>query len=280
MEFTWASAPDDTRTFKTLEKAKPVTLFWWPLSLLFTCRFKKVFKSSCYAHITYLYELWYPNPNLFQDLINANIIDLYWRVLHSDGNNVIILWMKSKKRCCRWRGHESCHCLQGIKCMLSLRFKTTTHTDTQAIQLSQTHWFINTLNVIMLNKEIFPPDADITYESFLESAKHGTASSGFVSLISFVIRIPLEGCHNWGGTAVDAWRDKLEKVIRKETLKIKVKGETDRLFTMEYMEREKTSSKKSQYLSCHVPLVPLPFPEFVYSIVCQSQNCTSRICIH
>lgn len=67
------------------------------------------------SHICMIFSL-----NLFQDLINANIVDLYRRVLHSDSNNVIILWMKGKKSCCRWRGHESCHCLQGIKCKLTL----------------------------------------------------------------------------------------------------------------------------------------------------------------
>jgi len=52
-----------------------------------------------------------------------------------------------------------------------------------------------TLNVIMLNKDIFPPEADITYESFLDKAKQGTASSGLVSATSLVMRIPLAGCH-------------------------------------------------------------------------------------
>jgi hypothetical protein len=51
----------------------------------------------------------------------------------------------------------------------------------------------------MLKRDTLPPEADITYESFLESAMQGTASSGLVSLISFVIRIPLAGCHNCGG---------------------------------------------------------------------------------
>lgn len=61
-------------------------------------------------------------------------------------------------------------------------------------------WLIvRTLNVIMLKRDTLPPEADITYESFLESAMQGTASSGLVSLISFVIRIPLAGCHNCGG---------------------------------------------------------------------------------
>lgn len=58
----------------------------------------------------------------------------------------------------------------------------------------------------MLNNEIFPPEADMTYESFLERAKQGTASSGFVSLISFVINIPLDGCHNCGTTLVEAYK--------------------------------------------------------------------------
>lgn len=64
----------------------------------------------------------------------------------------------------------------------------------------------HTLNVIILKREIFPPEADITYESFFESAKHGTASSGVVSLISFVIKIPLEGCHNCGTMLVVAYK--------------------------------------------------------------------------
>ena len=54
----------------------------------------------------------------------------------------------------------------------------------------------HTLKVIILKREIFPPDADITYESFLDRAKQGTASSGFVSATSLVIRMPLVGCHN------------------------------------------------------------------------------------
>ena len=33
---------------------------------------------------------------------------------------------------------------------------------------------------------------------------HGTASSGFVSLMSFVMRMPLAGCHNGGGKAAVA----------------------------------------------------------------------------
>jgi hypothetical protein len=48
----------------------------------------------------------------------------------------------------------------------------------------------------MLNKDIFPPDADITYESFFDRAKQGTESSGLLSAMSLVIRMPLDGCHN------------------------------------------------------------------------------------
>lgn len=60
------------------------------------------------------------------------------------------------------------------------------------------HYFVTsvTLKVIILNKDIFPPDADITYESFLDKAKQETDSSVFVSVISLVIKIPLDGCHN------------------------------------------------------------------------------------
>ena len=59
---------------------------------------------------------------------------------------------------------------------------------------------IVTLKVIMLNNETLPPEADMTYESFLDSAMHGTASSEFTSLVSFVIIIPLEGCQRIGAT--------------------------------------------------------------------------------
>lgn len=34
---TWASAPDDTRTFRVLEKAKPVILLWCPFNFVLTC---------------------------------------------------------------------------------------------------------------------------------------------------------------------------------------------------------------------------------------------------
>jgi hypothetical protein len=57
-----------------------------------------------------------------------------------------------------------------------------------------------TLKVIMLNNETLPPEADMTYESFLDSAMHGIASSKFTPLVSFVIVIPLEGCHRTGAT--------------------------------------------------------------------------------
>jgi len=55
-----------------------------------------------------------------------------------------------------------------------------------------------TLNVIMLNKDTFPPDADMTYESFFDRAMHGTVSSGFISVISLVMRRPLLGCQRCG----------------------------------------------------------------------------------
>ena len=53
----------------------------------------------------------------------------------------------------------------------------------------------------MLNNETLPPEADMTYESFLDSAMQGTASSGFAAtFMSLVMIIPLEGCHSTGAT--------------------------------------------------------------------------------
>ena len=55
-----------------------------------------------------------------------------------------------------------------------------------------------TLNVIILNNETFPPQADITYESFFDSAIHGTDSSRMTPETSLAIRRPLFGCQCWG----------------------------------------------------------------------------------
>ncbi|WP_285167031.1 hypothetical protein, partial [Mycobacterium tuberculosis] len=52
------------------------------------------------------------------------------------------------------------------------------------------------LKVIILKSDIFPPDADMTYESFFDRAKQWIASSEIESPTSFVMRIPLEGCHS------------------------------------------------------------------------------------
>lgn len=51
-----------------------------------------------------------------------------------------------------------------------------------------------TLNDIMLNKDILPPEADMTKESFLDNAKQGTASSGLQLVKSLVINMPDVGC--------------------------------------------------------------------------------------
>jgi hypothetical protein len=40
----------------------------------------------------------------------------------------------------------------------------------------------------------------------LDKAKQGTVSSGFASVTSFVIKMPLEGCQSWGGTVDDAYK--------------------------------------------------------------------------
>jgi hypothetical protein len=56
----------------------------------------------------------------------------------------------------------------------------------------------------MVNRETFPPEADITYESFFDRAMQAVASSGLLSVVSLVIRIPFDGCQSWGATvAVD-----------------------------------------------------------------------------
>lgn len=60
----------------------------------------------------------------------------------------------------------------------------------------------------MLNNEIFPPEADMTYESFFDKAKHGTDSSGFTSVMSLVIKMPLGGCHSWGGILAVAYKER------------------------------------------------------------------------
>ncbi len=68
----------------------------------------------------------------------------------------------------------------------------------------------------MLKRDTFPPDADITYESFFERAMQGTASSTLVSLMSLVIKIPLGGCHNWGAKLAVACHNQstLSKIYR------------------------------------------------------------------
>jgi len=68
-----------------------------------------------------------------------------------------------------------------------------------------------------LKRDIFPPDADITYESFFDSAKQWTASSGFASLISLVMSIPLVGCHSCGAHRAVAWRKPILLYVKKTT---------------------------------------------------------------
>jgi len=65
----------------------------------------------------------------------------------------------------------------------------------------------------MLNKEIFPPHADITYESFFESAMQGTASSRLTPVTSLVIRRPLLGCQCCGTTLAVAYNHKNFRIL-------------------------------------------------------------------
>lgn len=103
------------------------------------------------------------------------------------------------------------------------------------------------MKVIILNKDIFPPEADMTYESFFESAKHDTASSGFVSLKSFVITVPLGGCHKCGAMLAVACKDRKGYLIRfRSGLPLGV-------------------GVGNEYLAT---IIFLPFPQLVYSIGC------------
>lgn len=111
---TWESAPEETRTFKLLENARPVILFWWPFNFVLTCRknddtdFEKMYSSCLCGIIKLSVEYQY-------NLINPNIIYLDRRVFHAYGNDIVVLRMKCQKSYCwRW-GHESCHSLQPCK---------------------------------------------------------------------------------------------------------------------------------------------------------------------
>ena len=123
-------------------------------------------------------------------LINTDVINLNSTIIHSDSNDIVVLRMESKKSCSRRRWHKSSHRLAHYQS------QEQSVSESKCITQNIKHMcFHITLNVIMLNKEIFPPEADITYESFLDKAKQGTASSGLFSAASLVIRIPLAGCH-------------------------------------------------------------------------------------
>ena len=53
----------------------------------------------------------------------------------------------------------------------------------------------------MLNNETLPPEAEIRYLLFLDSAVQAVASLGSLpSMVSFVIGMPFSGCHSTGGT--------------------------------------------------------------------------------
>lgn len=103
---TCESAPEDTSTLRTWEKARPVILFWWPLSLVLTCQ------NGAYA-IWILLPAYQrkesQNISIKEYLINPNIIYLDGRVLHAYGNDIIVLRMECQKCCCWWRGHKCCH---------------------------------------------------------------------------------------------------------------------------------------------------------------------------
>jgi negative regulator of genetic competence, sporulation and motility len=106
------------------------------------------------------------------------------------------------KDCPKGHAKFSDHCLDNIDFCKFREILTVTKNTTpecNSVAAKQNLYATKkrfTLNVIMLKRDTFPPDADMTYESFLERAMQGTASSTLVSLMSLVIRIPLGGCHN------------------------------------------------------------------------------------
>lgn len=236
---TWESAPDETSTFNTWEKARPVILLEWPFSLLFTCIKKMV---SIYQ-ASQLMSSGDKYPWSTSYLINTNIVYLNCGIIHANSNNIVILRMKSKKCCCRWWWHESCHCLH-----LPTRNWDWLY-ENNMIENLTILYPCHTLKVIILKREIFPPDADITYESFLDRAKQGTASSGFVSATSLVIRMPLVGCHNWGKTLAVAWRMKQKIFFYLKFLNLMSKR------TCAW-----SNLLAPAYLASRITVTPLPFP--------------------
>lgn len=73
----------------------------------------------------------------------------------------------------------------------------------------------------MLNKETFPPDADMTYESFLDNAMHAAdASAGFVSLKLFVNSAPVAGCQSIGTMEAVDWKNLESSFSKKKKTKI------------------------------------------------------------
>ena len=108
-----------------------------------------------------------------------------------------------------------------------------------------------TLNVIILNNETFPPQADITYESFFDSAIHGTDSSRLTPETSLAIRRPLFGCQCWGTTLAVAFKH------------------TDfrNLFQERKISSRNTQNIKEEKLSEHALNQQLPFHlDFVRSV--------------
>lgn len=75
----------------------------------------------------------------------------------------------------------------------------------------------------MLNSEIFPPVADITYESFLESAMHGTASSRLTPATSLAIRRPLLGSQCCGTALAVAFKYRLtSESLRQQKISLNI----------------------------------------------------------
>lgn len=106
----------------------------------------------------------------------------------------------------------------------------------------------------MLNNEIFPPNADITYESFFDRSMQGQAFLRSTPAMSLAISRPLFGFCNCGTTFVVACKTPLimsglpHKLIK-------------RIFKLK--RKKKELIKNLYYLSTRIFFVALPLPELL-----------------
>ena len=78
---TWASAPQETSVFKVWENASPVIQFWWPLSLVLTCK--------QYSHFLSIF----PKPDTIQESLRSSSdvghFDMTTQHGHDEGGRIL-----------------------------------------------------------------------------------------------------------------------------------------------------------------------------------------------